>query len=258
MKADEHPEDPSPAINESSFVFRTSHDLERDDTLLSAHGRSVGEPPPDSQHSGNENVQYPEYSSKTIALPAPKLPPTSNRTKNHRKKHAIRLLSERRMRSEQKWIKRLHSDFRTSINWAESRRRQRKQHRIRYHGKAALVYSIPNKVDRLHPSVSSTFHGGAVDTGAQKAFIGLSQAQAYCTEIGINFQPIRAEARFRFGVGRSKSIGKIPIIVPTPETFFTVWVDAIPEDIPFLVGLYILDKYSLQVLSVHNELECAR
>ena len=46
MKADEHTEDPSPAINESSFVFRTSHDLERDDTVLSAHERSVGEPPP--------------------------------------------------------------------------------------------------------------------------------------------------------------------------------------------------------------------
>ena len=258
LKADEHPEDPSPAINESSFVFCTSNDLERDDTVLSAHEHSVGEPPHGSQQSGNDSVLYSEFSSEPIPFAAPILGPTSNTKMNHRQRRYIRLLSERRMRSERKWIKKHHSDFRTSINWAESRRRQRKQHRLRHHGKSARVYAIPNKVDRLHPSVSSIFHGGAVDTGAQKAVIGLSQAKAYCSEIRINFQPIRSETRFRFGVGRSKSIGKIPIIVPTPETFFTVWVDVIPEDIPFLIGLDILDKYSLQLLSVHNELECVR
>ena len=53
-------------------------------------------------------------------------------------------------------------------------------------------------------------------------------------------------------------MGEIPIVIPTPQTFLTVWVDVIPEDIPFLIGLDILEKYSLQVLSVLNELECVR
>ena len=53
-------------------------------------------------------------------------------------------------------------------------------------------------------------------------------------------------------------MGEIPIVIPTPQTFLTVWVDVIPEDIPFLIGLDILEKYSLQVLSVHNELECVK
>ena len=150
------------------------------------------------------------------------------------------------------------SECSSTTDCASTRTHQRRHRRFRHRCKNARVYIIPNKVDRLDPSISSTFHGGAVDTGAQKAVIGLAQAKAYCREIGIEFKPVRSVTRFRFGVGRSRSLGKIPIVIPTPQTFLTVWVDVIPEDIPFLIGLDILDKYSLQVLSVHNELECVR
>ena len=47
-------------------------------------------------------------------------------------------------------------------------------------------------------------------------------------------------------------------MITAKQTFFSVWVDIIPEDIRFLVGLDILDHYSLQVLSVSNELTAIR
>ena len=53
-------------------------------------------------------------------------------------------------------------------------------------------------------------------------------------------------------------MGKIPIVISTPQNALTLWVDVITDNIPFLIGLDTLDKYSLQVLSVHNQLECVR
>ena len=112
--------------------------------------------------------------------------------------------------------------------------------------------------DSADSSFTRTFHGGCLDIGAQRSVIGLPQAQAYCRKIGISFDMVPSNNSFRFGVGTAKSMGKIPIVISTPQNALTLWVDVITDNIPFLIGLDTLDKYSLQVLSVHNQLECVR
>ena len=95
-----------------------------------------------------------------------------------------------------------------------------------------------------------------MDTGAQRSVVGMKQAISYCSEIGIDFDPVPSRTRFRFGKGRSTSLGRIPFIISTPQSMLTIWVDVVRQDIPMLIGLDVLEKYSLQVLSVLNELDC--
>jgi len=126
------------------------------------------------------------------------------------------------------------------------------------HQENIRVYDVPSKAQNIFSSASEIFHGAAVDTGAQRSVVGRQQALAYCNEVGVPFKPSPSRTRFRFGAGRSQSLGKIPFAIPTPQSILTLWVDVVPQDIPLLIGLDVLDKYSLQVLSVYNELECVR
>ena len=119
------------------------------------------------------------------------------------------------------------------------------------------VFVIPTKAYALNGEHDG-FQGGALDTGAQRSVAGMKQATAYCDEVGIDFNPVPSRTIFRFGKGRSTSLGRIPFIISTPQNMLTIWVDVVQQDIPLLIGLDVLDKYSLQVLSVLNELECVR
>lgn len=123
--------------------------------------------------------------------------------------------------------------------------------------KEARVYVIPDHISEMK-NCHRQFEGGATDTGAQLSVIGLRQARAYCAEVGVPFKPLPSSSRFSFGAGKSKYLSKIPLVVSTPQTLTSLHVDFVPQDIPFLIGLDIMDKYSLQVLSVSNELECIR
>ena len=175
----------------------------------------------------------------------------------HKERRFAKRVSERRTRRELSRVHKSLNSYNQTDRTTESRHWKHRRARMRK-PQTKRIYAIPNNVNRLSPSKIYSFHGGALDTGAQRSVIGLNQAKAYCAGVGIAFQPVYASTRFRFGAGRSQAIGKIPIVIPTPQTFFTIWVDVIPEDIPFLIGLNTLDRYSLQVLSVTNELECVK
>lgn len=119
------------------------------------------------------------------------------------------------------------------------------------------TYAIPSKAALLNGE-QDEFQGGALDTGAQRSVVGMKQAKAYCDQVGIDFNPVRSQTLFRFGKGRSRSLGKIPFVISTPQNILTIWVDVVPQNIPMLIGLAVLDRYSFQILSVYNELECVR
>lgn len=98
------------------------------------------------------------------------------------------------------------------------------------------------------------WEGACVDTGAQKTVIGLRQAQAYCRYKGVKFKPCRNNNFYRFGVNLHKSLGSITIRLPTPHSFISLTVDVVKCDIPFLLGLNIMDKYKMYLNTVENVL----
>eukprot|EP00171_Calliarthron_tuberculosum_P005221 IDg5221t1 len=100
------------------------------------------------------------------------------------------------------------------------------------------------------------FQGALMDTGAQKSVVGLQQAKAYCREINIPFELLKDSQMFRFGKGNSKAIGKIQLVIPTPGSMIVIKVSVIRENIPFLIGLDVMDRYSLQTLTVFNKIQC--
>jgi hypothetical protein len=101
------------------------------------------------------------------------------------------------------------------------------------------------------------FHGACIDTGTQKTVIGIHQAIAYCHMIGIPFNPRRSPLSFRFGSDFQRSLGTIPIRIPTANgAFLSVQVDVVNIDIPFLLGLEFLKKESLYADTVDDILVC--
>lgn len=62
---------------------------------------------------------------------------------------------------------------------------------------------------------------------------------------------------YRFGNSLQKSLGSINIRVPVLESMLiSIQVDVVPSNVPFLIGLDILDRYQMIVDNVHNVLRC--
>jgi Aspartyl protease len=103
------------------------------------------------------------------------------------------------------------------------------------------------------------WQGACLDTGAQRTVIGLPQARAYCRYMGCRLTLAKSRTVFRFGVGVSKSRGILHMRIPTPnESFMLLAVDDVDADIPFLVGLDILDLFQLNVDTVQNQLRAPK
>jgi hypothetical protein len=99
------------------------------------------------------------------------------------------------------------------------------------------------------------WQGACLDTDAQRSVIGLPQVRAYCRYMGFRLTLAKSRTVFRFGVGVSKSSGILHMRIPTPnESFMLLAVDVVDADIPFLVGLDILDLFQLNVDTVQNQL----
>ena len=103
---------------------------------------------------------------------------------------------------------------------------------------------------------SKKFHGACIDTGAQQCVVGLKQAKAYCKERDIKLKLLPSRTEFRFGDRSFRSLGAIPIRIPTPNgSFIEHRFDVVKADVPLLLGLDLLDSSGLIVNNVNNCLE---
>jgi hypothetical protein len=126
--------------------------------------------------------------------------------------------------------------------------------RVRF--KAPCVYvewKTPNAPSK--PTQGRPFSGAVLDTGAQMTVIGMEQAKGYCKESGKMFSLLPSRSRFKFGASSERSLGKISIEIPTPGSPIHINCDVVKSDVPLLIGLDILDKYGLNVLSVEGLLQ---
>ena len=102
---------------------------------------------------------------------------------------------------------------------------------------------------------SEKWQGACIDNGAQKTVIGLKQALAYCSFVGVPFNPRKNRNIYRFGVDERESLGSIEIRIPLPGfAFIPIQVDVIPTNIPFLLGLDTLDKCKMYFDNTTNKL----
>jgi hypothetical protein len=75
--------------------------------------------------------------------------------------------------------------------------------------------------------------------------------------IGIPFNPRRSPHSFRFGSDVQRSLGTIPIRIPTANgAYLPAEVDVVNIDIPFLLGQEFLKKESLYADTVDDTLVC--
>ena len=108
-------------------------------------------------------------------------------------------------------------------------------------------------------SKKSKWHGACLDTGAQRAIIGLNQAKVYCRFVGCKFKPRKNNNVYRFGVDRQVAVGSILIRIPTPgNSIIVLSVDVEKADVPFLLGLDVMDRFGLYLNTVKNKLVCPR
>eukprot|EP00170_Pyropia_yezoensis_P006719 contig_27407_g6741 len=100
--------------------------------------------------------------------------------------------------------------------------------------------------------------GACLDTGATRTVIGRRQAEA-CARLTGRPLSLRREkpTSFLFGGVRTLSQGKVSIRVPISTEFYALLhVDVVDIDVPFLVGLDILDVLALYVNTVETVLKC--
>lgn len=102
------------------------------------------------------------------------------------------------------------------------------------------------------------WRGACLDTGAQRTVIGREQARAYSKFLGYKrMKLIPSRAKFRFGTDRQQSLGKMPIRVPVKGgSMMMIMAEVVPIDVPFLLGLDVLDKFQLVVDNVDMVLDC--
>ena len=102
---------------------------------------------------------------------------------------------------------------------------------------------------------SPSWNGACLDTGTQRTIIGLAQAKAYCRFSGNKFKPKPSPIHFRFGNDSQASIRTMNIFIPIPDGYIICEkVDIVRANVPFLIGLDLLDKYHMFIDSVNNML----
>jgi hypothetical protein len=101
----------------------------------------------------------------------------------------------------------------------------------------------------------SSFQGICIDTGAQRSVVGIDQAKAYCELCDIRFRTKPSLTAFRFGDGVFKSLGCIPVRIPTPDgNQIKMDMDVVQANVPMLIGLEVLDRECLVADNVENKL----
>jgi hypothetical protein len=95
-----------------------------------------------------------------------------------------------------------------------------------------------------------------LDIGASKSVVGLPASRRINAAAGRSLDLVRLNRRFLFGDKVSASVGTCIVEVPTPGGVLELSVAVVDIEVPFLLGLDVMDKHRLQVQTVSNELEC--
>ena len=99
-------------------------------------------------------------------------------------------------------------------------------------------------------STANTFEGACLDTGAQKAVVGRSQANAYCRMLGkgLNMLAEKSPKIFRFGTQAMESLGTLYFRIPVNDDFFVSFMASVVDiNVPLLLGLDVMSEYKLVV-----------
>lgn len=135
---------------------------------------------------------------------------------------------------------------------------QRKPKKYHKYGRCKIIdiyYTIP----KTHKKKQYSFKGACLDIGSQQSCIGKYQAKAYCRQQNLKFKLTPSNIIFRFGNTYFKSMGTLPIRIPTPDySFIHLEVDVINADIPFLLGIDVLDNQQMYADNTENKLVSKR
>ena len=120
-----------------------------------------------------------------------------------------------------------------------------------------------NVIDVKYSPDSSSLDGferACLDIGASRSLIGRPQAESYYKFMGLPLvihTPRTTRPIFRFGKDRQGSIGTCHLRIPyAGSNFMMLELDVVDIDVPLLLGLDTLDKYSLYCNNVKNQLVC--
>jgi len=94
------------------------------------------------------------------------------------------------------------------------------------------------------------FQGACLDTGAQHTVIGKPQAEAYRASIGkeADLETAKEMRSYRLGGCAFDTLGAVSIRLPIAEgCFFPLFVNVIALNVPFLLGLDIMDRSLMYV-----------
>jgi hypothetical protein len=120
---------------------------------------------------------------------------------------------------------------------------------------ADSIYHVPEVALHLTPSSSENI-SAVLDIGVPCSVVGVHSARRIMRRAGRTLELLRSSQCFRFGNSLAKSLGTCLSEIPTPGGILEIQADVVNQENPFLVGLDVLDRERLQVLTVENNLQC--
>lgn len=100
--------------------------------------------------------------------------------------------------------------------------------------------------------------GTCIDFGSSRSLIGLYQAINYCRAMRIKLSLPASQNCFRFGAFLTSSLGKIAILLFTPEGTIPLKVDVVFENIQMRIGLDALLQHYLEPSLLKRSLNCTK
>ena len=120
-------------------------------------------------------------------------------------------------------------------------------------------FKIRQTIRDYRPAQATTtnhkWDGACLDTGTQQTVVGLAQAKAYCRFTGTKFKAKPSPMHFRFGNYSQASLGTMNISILIADGYLIrEQVETVKANVPFPIGLDLLDEYHMFIDSVNNML----
>lgn len=78
----------------------------------------------------------------------------------------------------------------------------------------------------------------------------------YCSSNNIPFELSHSHRKLKLASLVTRALGRMKILIRTSGGTIRLRVDVVPQDVPLLVGLDVMDRHRLQFLSISDHLEC--